>query len=145
MKYKKNNINGYGGLRNKKMNDNTYKERRIVMNHLYTLKNYVKSLGMDIPRVNVRIVESESETSPLGVGRAIDTCIWIPIEYFKNTELEKHLLFVVAHEILHAVYNLDHNNNCKLMQPKLNKNISNNEVLRIFANYVKKYKPFHAK
>ena len=138
--YKKHKIDGYKGLKNKRMNDNTYKERRIIMNHLYTLKNHVKKQGMDIPRINVRIVDADNpKTSPLGVGRHADCTIWIPIKFFKNTSLEKHLLFVVAHEILHAAYNVPHNNKCKLMCPKLNTQASNAEVLRIFSEYVKKY------
>ena len=137
--YKKHQINGYKGMQNKQMNENTYKERRVIMNHLYTLKNYVKKQGMDIPRINIRIIEANSKTPALGVGRAIDTTIWIPIKFFKNTHLEKHLLFVVAHEVLHAAYNLNHDENCPLMCPRLNTNVSNAEVLRIFSDYVKKY------
>lgn len=137
--YKKHKIDGYKGMYNKKMNDNTYKERRIIMNHLYTLKNHVKKQGMDIPRINVRISERTEQNTPLGVGRHIDCTIWIPINYFQDNKLEKHLLFVTAHEILHAAYNVPHNNKCKLMCPKLNTKISNAEVLRIFSEYVKKY------
>jgi extradiol dioxygenase family protein len=137
--YKKHQLSSHKGMQNKKMNENTYKERRIVMNHLYTLKNHVRKQGMDIPRINVRICERTKYNSPLGVGRANDTTIWIPIDYFQNTRYEKHLLFVVAHEILHAAYNIKHDDNCPLMCPRLNTKVSNAEVLRIFTKYVKKY------
>lgn len=125
------------GLKNKKMNDATYKQRREVMDCVYKIKNHVRQQGYDIPRINVRIVEPQKAETPLGCGRPSTCTIWIPTNILSGGEYYSYLFHVVAHEILHAAYGVGHSKKCKLMHPNAQRN-SDEEVLRIFTNYVKK-------
>lgn len=87
----------------KKMNDKTYLLRREVINIIYKIKKTIPNL----PRVDVRIMDSKGCAGLAGLG---SNGIRINLDYCKNS-----LFQVVAHEIGHAVYSLQHDEKCPLM------------------------------
>jgi len=98
---------------NRKMNDETYKLRRVVMGHIYEAKALVPSL----PRVDVRITDSKVARI-LGVARMSDNIVWIPASTLEGYTAAQ-VRHVVFHELLHAVFGIEHNNVCPLMNAVL--------------------------
>ena len=98
------------------MNDNTYKLRRKVMDCIYDAKKVV-----DLPRINVIITDHENE-KVLGTARMRDNIIWIPaktLDYKDN--IIRHVVF---HEICHAVFGTNHDDNCPLMSTFLENDVT---------------------
>jgi len=122
MRYDNSNL-----LHNKRINNNVYQLKRDVINIIYDLKRYV-----NLPRITVRITDKHSNI--LGLARLKDNIIWIP----DNTFNSKYLYQVVLHEILHAVYGIEHDNNCDLMSEYV-KNITKEKALNIFLSYCNKH------
>ena len=123
MRYDQSNM-----LHNKRMNNQVYQLKRDVINIIYDLKRYV-----NLPRITVRITDNQDNL--LGRARMNDNVIWIP----ENTFNSKYLYQVVLHEILHAVYGIEHNENCELMSAYVTKQLSKQKSLDIFLGYCKKY------
>ena len=118
---------------NFKMNDEVYKLRRQVMNIIYEVKN----LGLNIPRIDVRIGEDKS-CNVLGKGRLNDNIIWITPRAINKGE--NYLRHTVLHELIHTIYGCGHNSKCHLMkayQPTTIK--SKDKLLQLFKNYYNKY------
>ena len=121
------------GLKNRKMNDKTYTLRRKVINIIYTINDLLKAKGLDrMPRVDVRIVDDISRGA-LGTARMGDNIVWIPATTTERTE--EFLYNVVAHELCHAVYIIDHIDTCPLMQPGLGTPMPIDEVNKHFLKY----------
>lgn len=115
-------------IKNFKMNDNTYKMRRSVIEILYT----AKSKGIILPRINVRIGESTHDyPNVLGVGGSHN--IWITKKAIDRSS--NYLLHVVLHELCHAIFNLPHNESCPLMASVLDKPCTNSQAWKIFEGY----------
>jgi len=123
MRYDQSNM-----LHNKRMNNQVYQLKRDVINIIYDLKRYV-----NLPRITVRITDNQDDL--LGRARMNDNIIWIP----ENTFNSKYLYQVVLHEILHAVYGIEHNESCELMSAYVTKQLSKQKALDIFLGYCKKY------
>lgn len=120
---KKNKYIAKKSLKNKKMNNATFKQRREVMNIIYELKKHI-----DLPRIEVRVTENDSENHRLlGMGTMNkDTIIWICENSFKDKKVLKH---VVTHEIGHAVFKLNHNKRCPVMKAIMDRPATNKEIL----------------
>jgi len=115
-------------IKNFKMNDATYKERRKVINILYEARNR----GIKLPRVEVRIGEpTKCAPNVLGVGGGLK--IWITDKAIDRGY--QYLLHVVLHELCHSVFNLPHNEKCKLMSSKLSTPCEVEEAWKIFKKY----------
>ena len=112
------------------MNDDVYKLRRQVIDMIYE----IKKVYSDIPRIDVRIGKSKT-CGVLGVARLNDNIIWIDDQSYKNDD---YLRNVVYHEILHAIYGIDHDEKCPLMCSTLKEVISKNECLKTFGDYYRK-------
>lgn len=117
-------------LQNKTMNNETYALRRKVIQIIYELKSIV-----DLPRINVRITESDPHI--LGVGRYGTCQIWITedcINMGRNV-----LRHVVVHEIGHAVFSLPHNDTCVVMKPLVSERTaaSQNEIIEFLKKNTK--------
>jgi len=95
-------------MKNLKMNKDTYALRRKVIDLIYEIKRFVP----DLPRIEVRITESNRHT--LGEAALNDRKIWIPDEVISAGCLRE----VVYHEVLHAVYGTPHSD-CPLMAPSV--------------------------
>ncbi len=119
MKMKTDKVNNY------KMNDDTYKLRRQVIDIIYKAKKMT-----NLPRIDVRI--GDARENILGVARMGDCKIWIDVK--KCTP--KYLLQVVLHELCHAVYSAEHDKNCKLMNPVV-QDITESQAWDIFKTYTK--------
>jgi predicted metal-dependent hydrolase len=116
-------------FKNYKMNNEVYKLRRQVIDLIYEVKSVY-----DIPRIDVRIGESKN-CNTLGIARLNNNIIWIA-EYTINKGID-FLRNVVYHELLHTIYGIEHNENCPLMQSRLNTILTKKQCLDIFGKYVK--------
>lgn len=117
---------------NKKMNDKTYALRRQVIELLYEIKSLVPSL----PRIDVRICDAKRGESVLGVGRMNCNFIWITEEAISSPRFD--LREVVYHEVLHAVYGVEHDEHCPLMGAYTKGNMTKAEIQKHFMTWVKK-------
>ena len=115
-------------ITNHKMNGEVYKLRKQVINILYQAKDF----EIKLPRINVRIGNpTENYKNVLGVGG--NKSIWITEKAINKGY--QYLLHVVLHELCHAVYNLNHNEKCKLMRSVLDKPCGITEAWKIFKKY----------
>ena len=118
--------------KNKEMNSETYKLRREVMKHIYEAK---KLIGESFPRVELRIADANEKGGALVVGRLGQNIIWItPVAIS-----EYNLRAIVYHEIGHAVYGLDHDENCPLMKATISKSerATKGELDKLLMKYAK--------
>ena len=115
-------------IRNNKMNDATYILRRKVISILYEAKDQ----GIKLPRVNVRIGNpTKGHENVLGVGGRLN--IWITEKAIDKGY--NYLLHVTLHELCHAVFDLDHNENCQLMASSIGTPCEAREAWAIFRKY----------
>ena len=115
-------------IKNNKMNDATYIQRRKVIDILYEARDH----GIKLPRINVRIGNpTEGHKNVLGVGGRLN--IWITEKAIDRGY--NYLLHVTLHELCHAVYNLDHDENCKLMASSIGTPCDAREAWAIFKRY----------
>ena len=115
-------------IKNNKMNDATYIQRRKVIDILYEARDH----GIKLPRINVRIGNpTEGHKNVLGVGGRLN----IQITEKAIDRGYNYLLHVTLHELCHAVYNLDHDENCKLMASVINTPCDARESWAIFRKY----------
>ena len=115
-------------IKNNKMNDATYIQRRKVIDILYEARDH----GIKLPRINVRIGNpTEGHKNVLGVGGRLN--IWITEKAIDRGY--NYLLHVTLHELCHAVYNLDHDENCKLMASSIGEPCEAREAWAIFKRY----------
>ena len=118
-------------INNHKMNNEVYQLRKKVIDILYQAKDF----EINLPRINVRIGNStEKHKNVLGVGG--NKNIWITEKAINKGY--QYLLHVVLHELCHAVYNLPHNEKCKLMSSKLDKPCGITQAWKIFKKYSQK-------
>lgn len=115
-------------IKNNKMNDATYILRRKVISILYEAKDQ----GIKLPRINVRIGNpTKGHENVLGVGGALN--IWITEKAIDRGY--NYLLHVTLHELCHAVFDLDHNENCQLMASSIGTPCEAREAWAIFRKY----------
>lgn len=98
------------------MNDKLFRQRRRVIDALYEAK---RVLGMELPRIKVRIVEfNEKEQHVLGVCFIEKDYISISHQIVSwNDDMVRH---VVWHELGHAWFKAKHDESCPLMHPICN-------------------------
>ena len=102
-----------GNLINKEMDDQTYRLRSEVMKYIYEAKELLNHSAIIIPRITVRITKDHE--SILGMGRMGKNIIWISQRAVESNRFD--LRSIVFHEILHAVFNINHEESCPLMKP----------------------------
>jgi hypothetical protein len=110
------------------MDDEVYKLRRAVMVHIYEARDLVPGL----PRVDVRITDNNGGI--LGVARMSGLHIWVPEKAITDPSID--LRGVVFHELLHAIYGIEHHDGDPLMSPTANK-LSREEAERCFVRWAK--------
>ena len=123
------------GFKNKRMDESVYAERRIVMDYIYKAKNLLRANGIQMARVDVRVATRETGETAVGKARMRDNIIWMPSDYLRS----RFTYQVVLHELCHALWGIEHDNNCLLMHPNVQYTLSNKEAEKIFLKYAKKH------
>jgi|TARA_R100001530_G_scaffold823_3_gene1432 hypothetical protein len=117
-------------IKNFKMNDAVYKLRRQVIELIYEAKRG----GVNLPRIEVRIGEQKAKyKNVLGIATMNGNQMWITKDAI-DLGLDV-LRNVVFHEIGHAVFNLEHNNKCPLMQSRQNTVLNKEDCLKYLIKY----------
>ena len=120
-----------GALLCKKMNSDVYKLRRRVIDLIYEIKEMV-----NLPRVEVRITDDHE--SILGQGTKGQfrgrSWIWISERAIKASEFD--LRTIVYHEVLHAVFGVNHDESCPLMKPT-HTPLEKREAQKLFMKWAK--------
>jgi hypothetical protein len=97
-------------LKNLQMNQETYEYRSEIKKLIYEINHLLDSYGLPrMPFVTMRV--TEDDTKLLGRALVKGDVIWIT----KRTILDKNLRAVVYHELLHAVYGINHQSGDPLM------------------------------
>ena len=112
------------------MNDEVYKLRRQVIELIYEAKRG----GVNLPRIAVRIGEQKAKhKNVLGIATMNGNQMWITKDAI-DLGLDV-LRNVVFHEIGHAVFNLEHNNKCPLMESRQNTVLNKEDCLKHLIKY----------
>jgi hypothetical protein len=114
-------------LKNKKMNADTYALRRKVIDCLYELKTVV-----DFPRIDVRVTEKDERC--LGVAHMKIKAIWITETAISLSH--EDLFAIVAHEVLHTAFGVEHDETCPLMS-SYQKPITKAETIKRFKMWAR--------
>ena len=117
-------------IKNFEMNSDVYKLRRQVIELIYEAKRG----GVNLPRISVRIGEQKLKNkNVLGVATMNGNQMWITkdaidlgIDALRN---------VVFHEIAHAVFNVQHDESCPLMQSSLITILNREDCLKHLLKY----------
>ena len=116
-------------LKNKKMNTATFELRKEVMKMIYEAKQIVGTM----PRITVRITENNGTT--LGVAAMKGNTIWIP-ERTVSGDRKRFLREVVYHELCHALWGIEHDDNCPLMSSVIGQRPLDRDLVQtIFKQY----------
>lgn len=115
--------------KNLDMNKDVYALRKQVMEIIYQAKKLVPSL----PRIDVRITEPKDKRI-LGTAIMNGCMIWISKETVKNTKILKQTVY---HEILHAVYGMQHDETCPMMKAVRTFTLSSEKCDEIFLKHTK--------
>ena len=107
-----------------KMDDELFKFRRQIIGLLYEARTV---LGMELPRIKVRIVEYTDSTT-------LGTC-WIDKDYITlaaklSQESENTLRAVVWHELAHAYFKAPHVEGCPLMDATLDRSVTKAQLVK---------------
>jgi predicted SprT family Zn-dependent metalloprotease len=115
------------------MNNETYQLRRKVMNLIYEAREVIGKQNM--PRITIRICENSGRGS-LGVARMGQNIVWIN-ERTVTGDYKGYLREVVYHELCHALWAVEHDENCKLMCSTAGqrKPLTKAQCQRIFKKY----------
>lgn len=112
-----NKANGYAN--NLKMDADTYTLRRRVIDVIYEAKSRLKAVGVELPRIDVRITEPNQGSKANVVGHAYlgQNVVYIPNNTITDSFRGTFFKQVVLHEIVHAVTSFRHDDKCPLMNP----------------------------
>lgn len=113
----------FGRMRD--MNDDTYALKREVINIIYEAKNLLKSIGVDLPRQTVRIIDIDPKVflayegkyipnNLLGCATMGGNDIYIPAKTLTSIYDLKEIVY---HELLHSAFCVQHNTNSIIMHP----------------------------
>lgn len=122
-------------LTNKAMNPKTYQLRTEVMNYIYEAKELLNKHNISLPRITIRITDDHE--SILGMGRMGQNIIWISQRAVEESRFD--LRSIVFHEILHAVFNINHDDSCPLMKP-LHSPLTKAQAQQLFLKWAKQSK-----
>lgn len=99
------------GLKNKSMDRDVYSERRVIMGHLYEARRVLRAAGVELPRVEIRICEDDSQIN--GCAELGGRKVWIAAHALDRSE--GLVCRTVWHELCHAVLGTEHIPSCPLM------------------------------
>jgi len=130
-KYKNQTIKG---AKLRRMNDETYTLRRKAIEIIYELKAELRSIDKTLPRVEVRIVDTEPSVTACAYAYLGQNIVHIATKWAKHGTAAE-FYHIVLHEIVHAVTGFRHDNNCYLMHPNLPTNPKPEKSLEAFIKY----------
>ena len=127
------------GTTNRKMDDETYKLRRIVIDAIYKLKK----VDPGLPRIQVRITKGDKKFGNMqdaeGVAYVSADAIFIMDNAIENYD-EVTLFSIIAHEVIHASYGVRHVKDKKdIMYPYVQKYSDEKKVLKEFKKWGDRY------
>jgi len=122
------------GHTNKKMDSGVYQQRRQVIDILYKVKSVLRSNGLEMPRIDIRITTKDKDVTSCGVAQMRGKFIWIP----ETTLTKPYLYQTVLHELCHAIWGVNHDEKCKLMHPLVQLDLTDEQAEQIFLTYAKK-------
>ena len=99
------------------------------MNYIYEAKAL---LNGNMKRVEVRITDCDNPRT-LGTASMGDCVVWIPA----STVIDNRCRQVVFHELLHALFAIEHDDNCPLMSAICNDKLTVNKQNKLFLKHVK--------
>jgi len=130
-KYKNQTIKG---AKLRRMNDETYTLRRKAIEIIYELKAELRSIDKTLPRVEVRIVDTEPSVTACAYAYLGQNIVHIATKWAKHGTAAE-FYHIVLHEIVHAVTGFRHDKNCYLMHPNLPTNPKPEKSLEAFIKY----------
>lgn len=116
-------------VQNYQMNSETYALRKRVINFIYEIKKHVPNL----PRVEVRVGKA-IKRNLLGQAKLNKKIVWIT-DIALNMN-DKELRNTVYHELIHAVYGIEHDEKCPLMQSCLDTVLNKEDCVKHFLKYI---------
>ncbi len=116
-------------VQNYQMNSETYALRKRVINFIYEIKKHVPNL----PRVEVRVGKAIKKNL-LGQAKLNKNIVWITDTALNMND--KKLRNVVYHELIHAVYGVEHDEKCPLMQSNLDTISNKEDCIKLFLKYI---------
>ena len=114
---------------NRKMDEDTYALRRIVIGMIYDAKRVV-----NLPRIDVRITDPDSPNI-LGTARMKGNVIWIPASLLECNS-EDIIRQTVYHELCHAVRGQKHVEGCLLMGSHFIKSTTKAQSTKLLIKYL---------
>jgi hypothetical protein len=130
-KYKNQTIKG---AKVRKMNDETYALRRRAIDIIYELKAELRAIDKDLPRIEVRIVDTDPSVTACAYAYLGQNIVHISTKWAKHGTAAE-FYHIVLHEIVHAVTGFRHDNDCYLMHPHLPHNPKPEKSLAAFVKY----------
>lgn len=110
-----------------RMNDSVYALRRQVIDIIYEAN---RRLPVRLPRIEVRVVDG-GDCHVAGYAWMGRNIVHIPKATFGSPDLVQ----VVLHEILHAVLSTEHDDDCPLMSPCIDKSLTDEGAWDCFLGY----------
>lgn len=110
-----------------RMDDSVYALRRQVIEVIYEAN---RRLPVRLPRIEVRVVDGGS-CHVAGYAWMGCNIVHIPKATFGSADLVQ----VVLHELLHAVLSTEHDDDCPLMCPCIDKSLTNERAWELFLGY----------
>lgn len=130
-KYKNQTIKG---AKVRKMNEETYALRRRAIDIIYELKAELRAIDKDLPRIEVRIVDTDPSVTACAYAYLGQNIVHISTKWAKYGT-EEEFYHIVLHEIVHAATGFRHDNDCYLMHPNLPVNPMPEKSLAAFVKY----------
>ena len=124
------------GARVRKMDNATYALRRRVIDIIYEAKNELRAHGLQLPRIEVRIVDTDPSVTACGYAYLGANVVHIATKWATNGTAAE-LYHIVLHEIVHAATGFRHDENCYLMHPNLRSNPQPEKSMAAFIKYFK--------
>jgi hypothetical protein len=112
--------------KNKDMNSSVYELRKKVMGYVYEAKELA-----ELPRITIRVTENHQ--TALALAEMKGNIIWVTEQAVSSSEFD--LRTIVFHEILHAVFGVDHDESCNLMK-SMHTPLTKQECHKLFKKMV---------
>lgn len=120
-----------------KISNDVFTQRKRVIKMLYEAREI---LGIDLPRIKVRIAKYEELKDKKILGRCFINQNYITISEDMSNWTDDYLRGVVWHELGHAYFNAQHDDKCPLMSAYCNEAQDRNNLIIAFKKLASKFK-----